>query len=269
MAEEDETYDEFLNGYVIEESSDKCREECARCNRPARTCLCSYLPAKPIETSVKIRILQHPREPSYFCTYTYTTISKKQQKRRLTTVPILTAALAKDSVHVYRGIRFTRNRLTELAEIASSPSTAILYPSSQAIDIKQLSCQELKVTNLFVIDGTWNEARTIMHRNEFLKRCIQVKLVDDEISKFVIRTQPNVTCVSTIEAVALSLEILENDHHIKEALLKPLRAMCDMQLACGAVVHHSKDVVKKMLMDPSSNACKETSSEYDGANRKV
>ncbi|EDV26963.1 uncharacterized protein TRIADDRAFT_54429 [Trichoplax adhaerens] len=210
MAEEDETYDEFLNGYVIEESSDKCREECARCNRPARTCLCSYLPAKPIETSVKIRILQHPRE----------------QKRRLTTVPILTAALAKDSVHVYRGIRFTRNRLTELAEIASSPSTAILYPSSQAIGIKQLSCQELKVTNLFVIDGTWNEARTIMHRNEFLKRCIQ-------------------------------------------ALLKPLRAMCDMQLACGAVVHHSKDVVKKMLMDPSSNACKETSSEYDGANRKI
>lgn len=64
-------------------------------------------------------------------------------------------------------------------------------------------------------------------------------------SEYIIRTQPNEGCLSTVEAVAEALGILEGRHRLKHELLQPLQALCRFQIWHGAVPHQSK----KTLLD--------------------
>ena len=63
-------------------------------------------------------------------------------------------------------------------------------------------------------------------------------------SEFVIRTQPNEHCISTVEAVGRALLSLENPDKFNantyEMLMSPLRYLCQIQLDCGAVPHAAK-----------------------------
>ena len=45
---------------------------------------------------------------------------------------------------------------------------------------------------------------------------MQVQLEHDSISEYIIRTQPNSKSLCTMEAIALSLSVLENDDEIAE-----------------------------------------------------
>lgn len=63
-----------------------------------------------------------------------------------------------------------------------------------------------------------------------------------------IRTQPNSKSLCTVEAIALSLSILEKNEEIAEALIRPLRALCKIQLDHGAVVHFSKENEDEIML---------------------
>ncbi|XP_067279083.1 tRNA-uridine aminocarboxypropyltransferase 2 [Pseudorasbora parva] len=82
-------------------------------------------------------------------------------------------------------------------------------------------------------------------RNGLLQLPRQVQLRSAPSSQYVIRTQPNNTCVSTLECAAAALSIMENNHSIQEVLLKPLQALCSFQLQHGAQIHHSKEHLLK------------------------
>ena len=60
-----------------------------------------------------------------------------------------------------------------------------------------------------------------------------------------VRTQPNSSCLSTLEAGVHSLAILERRPEIAEALLAPLLAMCNFQINHGAVRHDDKLLKQK------------------------
>ena len=47
--------------------------------------------------------------------------------------------------------------------------------------------------------------------------------------------------MSTVETVAFALSHLESNASIYETLMKPLDALCNFQLECGAVRHFSKE----------------------------
>ena len=61
-------------------------------------------------------------------------------------------------------------------------------------------------------------------------------------SEYVVRTQPSVGCLSTLEAGAHCLALLEDRPDIIDPLLAPLVAMCSVQINHGAVVHESRDI---------------------------
>jgi DTW domain-containing protein YfiP len=74
----------------------------------------------------------------------------------------------------------------------------------------------------------------------------KVKLTVPAISSYVIRTQPTDNCLSTVESVALALSLLEGNPDIHKIFVRPLQALCDIQLEHGAVVHQSKEAIKRM-----------------------
>ena len=63
-------------------------------------------------------------------------------------------------------------------------------------------------------------------------------------SQFVVKTQPNDQCLSTVECVGHSLALLEQNQDILEQLTKPLLALCSIQISHGALKHDSFEFKK-------------------------
>ncbi|KAL3866650.1 hypothetical protein ACJMK2_043933 [Sinanodonta woodiana] len=196
-----------------------------RVSRPISVCWCDYLPKKPVDIKTNIYILQHPFEES----------------RKLKTAPMLFHSLPEGKCHIIRGKRFTDNRYPELIKVFQSTNTYLLYPAPGAPDITELPpLDNGEQYNLIVIDGTWSQAKGIYLGNNTLQQLKKVQIKHSSKSKYIIRTQPTDSSLSTLECVAIALEILEQKPDLHEFLSRPLEALCKFQMNHGAVVHHSK-----------------------------
>lgn len=174
-------------------------------------------------------MLQHPAE----------------EKRCLRTAPMLFHGLTPTKCLIFKGKRFP-GKDNELAAILQAENTVLLYPSPAAVDIGSLSSVETNANfyNLVILDGTWPQAKAIYASNSILHNIKQVKLLTNNISDYVIRTQPTDGCLSTLETATEALTVLEKNQSYRE-LLKPLRALCQFQLENGAVSHQSKEFLIK------------------------
>ncbi|RUS74371.1 hypothetical protein EGW08_017870 [Elysia chlorotica] len=199
------------------------RSLCPKCKRPLTVCWCPYLPREPLSIRTNLYILQHPFEES----------------RCLRTVPILQHCVAEDKCHVIRGKRFPQSKFPELVPVLESPNTLLLYPGEGAVDISELPVDISY--NLVLLDGTWAQAKGIYTQNYMLKNLKKVQLQTDMKSKYVIRTQPCDSALSTLEAAAAAISILEGREDTYEIFTHPLEALCDFQLQHGAAEHQSRE----------------------------
>jgi hypothetical protein len=90
---------------------------------------------------------------------------------------------------------------------------------------------------LIVLDGTWANARKLLTANPALAALPRVSFQPQRPSDYGIRRQPAPFCVSTIEALAEVLAVLEPDGGPFERLLDPFRAMVERQLWFEREVH--------------------------------
>lgn len=215
---------EFCN-YPIEDEvvESERRSMCSRCGRPITVCWCPYLPKERLDVKTNIYILQHPYETS----------------RRLKTAPMLCQGLVPGKCRIFVGKKFSEHRYPEVNEILKAANTLLLYPGDDATDIQNLPLQ-YHTYNLVILDGTWAQAKNIYCANKILSYPRKVQINDNPISKYVIRTQPTDSALSTLESAAVAISVLENRPDIFEILTKPLEAMCDFQMKFGAVQHQSK-----------------------------
>lgn len=181
---------------------------CSDCGRPRVVCLCSVL--RRISTRTRVAILQHPRERD---------------------VPINTARLVElqlDEAEVHVGIRL--EQLPRLrAQLADATRPAILlYPGEGARDLALEP--PLGPVTLCVLDGTWWQAKKLFQLNPQLAELPRYTLWPSAPSRYRIRREPAEYCVSTIEAIAQALELLEPGGFEREALLRPFDAMVEHQL---------------------------------------
>ena len=143
----------------------------------------------------------------------------------------------------------------------SHPGAHLLFPRKNAKTPEQLNNSNLEELVLIVLDGTWDEAKKMYSWSPALQALPKIILdLSSQIqSQFVIKTQPNNKCLSTVECVAHTLAMFENRPEIVENLTKPLLAMCSIQISHGAVKHESKEFKKDVSTFTKENCRKNKS----------
>ncbi|CAJ1912108.1 unnamed protein product [Sphenostylis stenocarpa] len=214
------------------------RSICSNCDRPTRVCLCHALPLPPIPTSTRILIVQHPHEA----------------RHKLSTTPILTKSLLRASAVTARRLRRGISPLLD-----GSPSTLYLFPSSASSPSPTLHISAVSPSAdlvLIAFDATWQHAREMVRASEdFLSQfATRVCLgVDESLgggsiydSELILRKEPFAGCVSTMEAVARALRVLEpNGPMIEEKLVGVLREMVRLQAGFLKPVKPRPKLLKK------------------------
>ncbi|XP_042520768.1 tRNA-uridine aminocarboxypropyltransferase 2 [Macadamia integrifolia] len=217
------------------------REICLNgCDRPANVCLCNELPSEPILTSTQILILHHPHE----------------LRHRLATVPILCKCLQNCQTLIGRRLRLGSFPLLDslhnsyINNHCGARRAVFLFPgtdSSPAIELNQwfssFSSSDEDASSdlvLIVFDGTWKHAKEMVAASlPFLSKFASKVCLDYDVnvegetifdSELVLRKEPFRGCMSTIEAVARSLRVLEpNGVEVEQRLISILRAMVRFQ----------------------------------------
>jgi len=178
--------------------------------------------SETVDNKVSILVLQHPQE----------------QDRVLGTAGLLAGALANAKVVV--GLSW-RNLAHALGEPAEPRDWGVLYLGSTqttgqttplvAIDGKGQPLPDQKAARaglkgLIALDGNWAQAKALWWRNAWLTKLRRFVVVPDAPSLYGdLRREARPDAVSTLEAVALALQVLEGDAAVREKLLVPFRAL--------------------------------------------
>lgn len=194
------------------------REVCPRCRRPARVCWCAHLTA--LDTRTRVLLLQHPRERD---------------------VPIGTARMASlclPNAELHVGVDWSEVDAVARALRDPARPAALLFPGDGAIDV----CAHPPATpvTLVVIDGTWSQARKVLRVNPMLAALPRYAFTPPEPGQYRIRREPDLACVSTIEALAYVLGALEGDAARFKAMLAPFHAMVDAQVQFRDVLREGR-----------------------------
>src|SRR5450432_3764072 len=214
--------DGSIHGRGVQES----REMCWRCRRPTRVCYCASVRA--IATRTRVVILQHPRESDV----------------AINTARIAELCLSNSTLHV--GLDFASDSGLQAALSNTAAPAILLYPSEGARDLA-LEPPPGPVT-LVVIDGTWWQASKLFKLNPFLRDLPRFGLSPTEESRYRIRREPAVHCLSTIEALASALGIPEGRPDGLLELLEPFDLMVETQLefvARGNRPRHRRSVASR------------------------
>jgi DTW domain-containing protein len=182
------------------------RPVCARCRRPISVCYCAHLPE--LATRTRVVVLQHPRE------------------RRVGIGTARMAHLALPNSVLRVGLDFARDPVV-VAALARPQPAYLLFPRPGAVAVAELP-RSGSIT-LVVLDGTWAQARKLLHRNPALAALPGIALSPRRPSGYRIRRQPAPFCVSTVEALAEILSALEPGGDRFDRLLAPFEAMVSRQ----------------------------------------
>jgi len=111
-----------------------------------------------------------------------------------------------------------------------SSGTGLLYPGDNAKPIDDLKPSE-RPTQLIILDGTWHHAKTLIRDIPKLQNVPRFSFSYTEPSRYRIRREPNLECLSTIEATVAALQSLEPETTGLNTLLAAFDFMIDNQLA--------------------------------------
>ncbi len=100
----------------------------------------------------------------------------------------------------------------------------ILFPFASETLSPEMKTIDNKPLNLIVPDGTWSQAKKIVISEPYLHSIKRVKLPPDALSSYHLRKADNPEHISTLEAIARALGIIENGI-IREELESVFTAM--------------------------------------------
>jgi DTW domain-containing protein YfiP len=104
---------------------------------------------------------------------------------------------------------------------------------------------------LLAVDGTWTTAKKLLRLNPAVAALPRFAIAPEAPSEYRIRREPRAECLSTIEALATALGVLEGDPDAYRAMLEPFRAMVDHQLARIAAGPQRRDRSRLLRRRPA------------------
>lgn len=182
------------------------RIHCERCLRPQSHCLCALIPR--LDSRTRVLLLQHPSE-----------VNHALNTARLAVLGLRNAELRVGEV------------FEDLEQWLTQPGyrTGLLFPGEGAQALQAYAGDE-RPWLLVVPDGTWRKARKLLHVNPLLATLPRVTLGALQPSRYRLRKAPGEGALSTIEAVAQALNVLEAPA-LFDALLRPFDALIEGQIA--------------------------------------
>lgn len=195
---------------------------CAACRMHTALCICAELPV--LATRTRVVLLLHQAE-----------------QHKTTNTGRLALRCLPSSALVLRGrptappgtppatpIQFERPVLVaEPGWLARLSRPVLLFPHPDAAPLDGL--RDGEPPTLIVPDGTWSQAVRARKRIPDLDRIPCARLPDGLVSQYRLRHAPGAGQVSTLEAIAHALGILE-DPRLREALLAVQRLMTERTL---------------------------------------
>lgn len=219
-----------INDYLLKrqkflEELPRYREMCTTCVQPEFSCYCRNI--RPIETGIQFVILNHPIE----------------QRRRIATGRM--SHLCLRNSHLIVGHDYSENSQVNALIQDTRNHSVLLYPGYNSFNLSQHPLEEYRQKfdlqrklTVFVVDGTWATARQMVSRSRNLQQLPRICFTPEKPSTFRVRKQPAAHCLSTIEAIHQTIELLapvmalpirdrRHDH-----LLEVFNGMVERQLAC-------------------------------------
>ena len=166
------------------------RKQCPNCGYPVQTCLCHAV--QPVTNYTEVIILQHPKE-SLHAKNTVRLLSLA-----LSNITVVTGKLAGD--------------FTELEQyLAANPApTAVFYPADHSTELSpEAENASAPIKRAIFIDASWKQAYGIWQNNTWLNRYPFYKLQLHQSGQYTIRSSDLEYSFSTLEAVAYTLESVE------------------------------------------------------------
>lgn len=182
---------------------------CLACGYPLVVCICPAITKTAVDT--EIIILQHPTEKN----------RAKNTARLISLVVPDTKVIVGESAADFEQVK--QQLLTRKSR---ETSVAVLFPSPESKVLSEVTKPALKkIQTLILIDGTWRKAKKMWQLNPWLWPLVVSRLEADTKSRYRIRKGSVAGGLSTLEAAAFALEILEDAD--TEPLYKVFEAMQD------------------------------------------
>lgn len=158
---------------------------CSRCRLPLATCFCADLPR--IDLRTRIHFFSHRRELALASN----------------TVNIASLVLSNCEVTIHGD----PNVDTQNLELSGQP-VAVLFPTEDSVELRPHDTPLC----LLVPDGSWRQARKMVRRIALLDRAPKVHLPEGLVARPGprLRERPREAWMSTIEAVAAAVGVLES-----------------------------------------------------------
>lgn len=185
---------------------------CPSCLLHLSLCLCAELPR--VETRTRVLLLLH----------------RAEARKPTNTGRLAARALANSEL----AIRGDRERGEPPLTWPADTTPLLLFPSDDAAPLPEVARGGGPVT-LIVPDGTWRQACKVQRRVPALVGVPRVRLPDGPATEYRLRAARRAEGLSTLEAVARALGVLEG-RDVEAALLRVFRVMVDRTLwARGAL----------------------------------
>ena len=188
-----------MSEYKMLERKRKTKDPCVGCGLHNQRCLCESIPRLSLKTKV-VLVIHH-----------------KELKRTTNSGKLAIKALENSEMKI-RGQNI--NEVLNLSDLLTpNYRTMLFYPSADAVELTAELVNESSLPiQLIVPDGNWRQASKVYSRQPELKDILKVKISTPNISKQHLRQEHMPEGMSTLEAIAKALGIIEGPEVGKKLL---------------------------------------------------
>ncbi|RIL08780.1 MAG: DTW domain-containing protein [Proteobacteria bacterium] len=198
----------------------KAPPTCERCGKAERYCVCYAMQILP--SKLKLLILQHPKEAGEALGSAIILHLAHPDSRLCVGLswPNLSKALGQVADPKEWAVLYLGSARLIPGEHVKAPTLLRVTRKDKAVpeELENLS----KLRGVVLLDGNWRQVKSLWWRNPWLLKLKRLLLIPQGKSLYgKLRREPRSESVSTLEAAAQTMAIIEQNDQIEEMLLRP------------------------------------------------